>query len=144
MISEVNTYFCEMQRFVDAQKNTFVAAFAEMKAGRKRTHWMWYIFPQLAGLGQSETSKYYGIKSLAEAQDYLNHPVLGTRLIDVCNVLLELKSNDATKIFGSPDDVKLKSSMTLFSLVKDASPVFQKVLGKFFDGQTDQGTLGLL
>ena len=99
---------------------------------------MWYIFPQLAGLGQSETSKYYSIKSLAEAEEYLNHGVLGGRLIELCNVLLELKSNDATKIFGIPDNVKLKSSMTLFSLVKDTNPVFQKVLDKFFNGYKDQ------
>jgi uncharacterized protein (DUF1810 family) len=133
-----------MQRFVDVQIKSYPAALSEIKDGRKRTHWMWYIFPQLAGLGQSETSKYYGIKSLAEAREYLKHPVLGTRLIELCNVLLELKSNDATKIFGSPDDAKLRSSMTLFSLVEGASPVFQKVLDKFFHGQTDQKTIMLL
>ncbi len=129
---------------MEAQENDYQAAFAEIKRGKKQTHWMWYIFPQIRGLGYSETSRYYAIKDLDEAKEYLAHPVLGTRLIRICNKLLTLESTDAQQIFGSPDDKKLRSSMTLFALVPGSDEVFNKVLQKFFQGQQDPQTIALL
>lgn len=105
---------------------------------------MWYIFPQLEELGISSRAKYYGIKNKAEAQSYLKHVVLGTRLIELSSILLELNSDDATEIMGKPDDLKLRSCMTLFSKLTDTDPVFQKVLNKFFHGEGDPITLALL
>ena len=105
---------------------------------------MWYIFPQIQGLGFSETSKVYAIKDINEAEEFSKHPVLGSRLIDICNELLELKSNDANKIFGTPDDVKLKSSMTLFSSLPNTNPVFHLVLEKFFNETKDSQTLRII
>lgn len=134
----------DLQRFIDAQANDYSEALSEIINGRKRTHWMWYIFPQIKGLGMSETSRLYAIKDLREAAEFLNHPVLGSKLIRICNELLNLKSNDAHSIFGSPDDLKLRSSMTLFSSVPSANPVFQKVLDKFFEGKKDEKTLAIL
>jgi len=119
-----------MKRFLEAQEKNYKAALSEIRDGRKRSHWMWYIFPQIQGLGFSETSKYYAIKDLSEADLYLAHPVLGSRLIEIANALLELSENNATKIFSSPDDMKLKSSMTLFASLKETDPVFQKVMDK--------------
>lgn len=133
-----------LQRFLDAQATDYQQALAEIKNGRKRSHWMWYIFPQIQGLGFSETSRYYGIKDAAEATAFLAHPVLGSRLVDICQELLGLQSSDATSIFGSPDDVKLKSSMTLFAALPDANPVFQQVLDKFFSGEKDAKTLQII
>lgn len=129
---------------MEAQEYDYQAAFAEIKRGKKQTHWMWYIFPQIRGLGYSETSRYYAIKDLDEAKEYLAHPVLGTRLIRICNKLLTLESTDAQQIFGSPDDKKLRSSMTLFALVPGSDEVFNKVLQKFFQGQRDPQTITLL
>ena len=117
-----------LDRFIKAQENIYKEALSEIRAGRKRSHWMWYIFPQLAGLGFSETSKYYGIKDLPEAEAYTSHPVLGSRLVEICTALLGLGENNANRIFGSPDDMKLKSSMTLFSSLPKADPVFGQVL----------------
>jgi len=133
-----------LERFVNAQKQDFQIALSEIKNGRKRSHWMWYIFPQIQGLGFSETSKFYAIKDLDEADGFLRHPVLGARLIGICNELLALPGNNATAIFGSPDDLKLKSSMTLFSSLDDPNPVFQKVLNKFFNGTKDYQTLRII
>jgi uncharacterized protein (DUF1810 family) len=133
-----------LQRFIDAQEADYQTALAEVKNGRKQSHWMWYIFPQVQGLGFSETSKYYAIKDISEAEEYLKHPVLGKRLIFICNELLSLATNDANKIFGTPDDVKLKSSMTLFSSLQNTDPVFQLVLDKFFHGAKDNKTLQLI
>jgi len=133
-----------LQRFTDAQKNDYDIALAEIKNGRKRSHWMWYIFPQMQGLGFSETSKYYAIKNMEEAVAYSKHPILGVRLIQICQVLLQLAEKNATNIFGYPDDVKLKSSMTLFASLPNADPVFQAVLNKFFNGKKDEKTLQLL
>ena len=121
-----------LKRFIDAQEANYQIALSEIKNGRKQSHWMWYIFPQIHGLGFSETSKFYSIKNIQEAEEFLKHPILGRRLIEICNKLLELESNDANKIFGSPDDLKLKSSMTLFSSLHNSNPVFQSVLEKFF------------
>src|SRR5687768_7508760 len=111
-----------LQRFITAQQNDYPAALAEIKQGRKRSHWMWYIFPQIAGLGFSETSRYYALKNIAEAQEYLNHPILGSRLIEICTVLLKLPTNNATHVFGSPDDLKLRSCITLFAVLQHTNP----------------------
>jgi uncharacterized protein (DUF1810 family) len=133
----------QLQRFVTAQEQDFDAALQELKTGRKRSHWMWYIFPQLLGLGFSETTKFYAIKDLKEAQNYLEHPVLGPRLVKISEALLHLQL-PAKQVFGSPDDLKLHSSMTLFSEVPGANPVFELVLQKLFKGQKDPKTLLLL
>ncbi|MET4105932.1 DUF1810 domain-containing protein [Hymenobacter sp. UYP22] len=133
-----------LQRFLDAQQRDYATALAEIRGGRKRSHWMWYIFPQVQGLGYSETARFYAIQSQQEAEAYLQHPVLGPRLIEISEALARLESNDATRIMGSPDDVKLKSSMTLFAALKGTSPVFQRVLDKFFSGVSDEKTLQIL
>jgi uncharacterized protein (DUF1810 family) len=133
-----------LERFVNAQQTQYNTALAEIKNGRKRTHWMWYIFPQIQGLGFSETSKRYAIKSLDEAEAYIKHPILGQRLIEISQALLLLKTDDANAVFGSPDDMKLKSSMTLFASLPDAYPVFQSVLEKYFNGKMDTQTLRLI
>lgn len=134
----------DLSRFVEAQESDFPQALSEIKSGRKRSHWMWYIFPQLEGLGRSSTSQFYGIKDLSEAEDYLHHPLLGSRLAEISTELLKLEKNNANAIFGSPDDLKLKSSMTLFTKVPGAPPVFRDVLNKFFGGSQDQKTIELL
>jgi uncharacterized protein (DUF1810 family) len=130
-----------LQRFIDAQEKSYDQALAEIQSGKKRSHWIWYIFPQIQGLGFSDTSKYYAIKDIEEADAFLKHPVLGTRLINICSALLDQPGNSAYNIFGSPDDLKLKSSMTLFAALADTSPVFQSVLDKFFSGKMDDKTL---
>ncbi|MDP4283387.1 MAG: DUF1810 domain-containing protein [Bacteroidota bacterium] len=134
----------KLQRFIDAQETIYPIALSEITIGKKQSHWMWYIFPQIQGLGFSETSKFYAIKNLKEAEEFLNHPVLGRRLIHTCNKLLQLDTSDAHKIFGNPDDLKLRSSMTLFSSLPNTSPVFQKVLDKFFEGGKDMKTLRII
>ena len=134
----------DLNRFLDAQEEDFEIALAEIKNGRKRSHWMWYIFPQIAGLGFSYTSKLYAIKDLAEAGDYLQHPILGKRLVEISEALLEIEGKTAHQIFGSPDDMKLKSSMTLFGSLTNTNPVFQKVLDKYYDGAKDERTLRLI
>ncbi|GGG87793.1 hypothetical protein GCM10007415_22120 [Parapedobacter pyrenivorans] len=134
----------QLQRFVMAQERHYTTAFEEIKNGRKRSHWMWYIFPQLAGLGFSETSRYYAIRDREEADAYLRHPALGPRLVEISHELLRLATDDATAVFGSPDDLKLRSCMTLFSVVPDADPVFQAILDKYFEGIPDGKTLGIL
>jgi len=133
-----------LKRFIDAQEADYQIALSEVKKGRKQSHWMWYIFPQVQGLGFSETLKFYAIRDINEAEEFLKHPVLGSRLVSICKALLELESNDANRIFGSPDDVKLKSSMTLFALIPNTDPVFQLVLDKFFNGTKDNKTLRLI
>ena len=134
----------QLERFITAQKAVYQTALNELIAGRKQGHWMWYIFPQIQGLGFTETSRHYAIEDLNEATEYLAHRVLGPRLILMCNTLLELETNDAQLIFGNPDDLKLKSSMTLFSAVPDTNPVFEKVLQKYYDGLKDHITLKIL
>ncbi len=133
-----------LKRFLDAQENDFERALAEIKRGRKQSHWMWYIFPQIAGLGSSETSRFYAVKTKAEAELYLAHPVLGARLVRISEALLEIEGKTANQIFGSPDDAKLKSSMTLFGSLENAYPVFQRVLDKYFNGAKDPRTLDLI
>jgi uncharacterized protein (DUF1810 family) len=135
----------ELNRFIKAQESSYEEALSEIKSGRKRSHWMWYIFPQYKGLGFSETSKYYSIKDLDEAKRYLNHPILGQRLKSITKELLVLNENNANKVFGSPDDLKLKSSMTLFAAIETSEDnIFNAVLDKFFNGQTDKKTLNLI
>lgn len=134
----------DLQRFLDAQARDYQAALAELKAGRKRSHWMWYIFPQVQGLGYSNMAQHYAIKDAAEAAAYLKHPTLGPRLVDISRALLTLPGSNATAVMGTPDDLKLRSSMTLFAQVPGADPVFQAVLNKFFGGAPDAKTLQLL
>ena len=137
-----------LARFTKAQEPVYSEVLAELRAGRKRTHWMWYVFPQIAGLAYSETSKYYAIQSLEEARAYLNHPVLGARLRECAEAVLAAKGRSAAAIFGSPDDVKLHSSMTLFAQAagldqgdgSEPASVFVRVLEKYFGGEMDGGT----
>jgi uncharacterized protein (DUF1810 family) len=133
-----------LSRFIDAQNKDYSIAVEEIKRGRKRSHWIWYIFPQIQGLGFSETSKYYAIRNMQEANEYLKHPILGNRLINICQALLDQAGNDANKIFGTPDDLKVKSSMTLFASLKDTNPVFQMVLDKFFNGKRDDRSIEII
>jgi uncharacterized protein (DUF1810 family) len=133
-----------LERFIAAQSRDYEVALSEIKNGRKQSHWMWYIFPQIQGLGLTETSRFYAIKDIGEAQEFLEHPVLGNRLVSISRELLKLNSNDAHEIFGSPDDLKLKSSMTLFSSVDNADPVFKLVINKFFNGSMDRQTLEII
>ena len=133
-----------LQRFLDAQQSTYETALTEIRSGRKRSHWMWFIFPQLQGLGRSETARFYAIRDAEEAAAYLAHPVLGPRLETISQALLALDSPDATRTFGSPDDMKLRSSMTLFGTVPGAAAVFGRVLNQYFGGQPDPTTLRLL
>jgi uncharacterized protein (DUF1810 family) len=134
----------QLDRFVTAQATTYPQALKEIRAGHKQTHWIWFIFPQLKGLGHSSNANYYGIDNLAEAAAFLQHPVLGPRLVEISKALLGLPGNNATNVMGSPDDMKLRSSMTLFSLVEGADPVFGRVLDKYFQSQKDNRTIALL
>ena len=134
----------DLERFVSAQERDYLTALAEIRRGRKRSHWMWYIFPQLRGLGMSSTSYFYGIENLEEAKAFLDDPFLGKNLIEISEALLSLDNSDARSIMGSPDDLKLRSSMTLFSLAAPEEPVFKKVLEKFYLGIQDPATLRIL
>lgn len=134
----------DLQRFLSAQEPVFDQVLGELRRGQKRTHWMWFIFPQLDGLGFSSTSRFYAIKSRAEAEHYLRHPVLGERLRICAETLLALRGRTAAAIFGSPDDLKLKSSMTLFAAVSAPGSVFERVLDQYYQGQRDAATLRLL
>lgn len=134
----------DLDRFKKAQEEDYPYALQEIKAGRKRSHWIWYIFPQLKGLGFSSMSEYYGIDGCAEAQAYIADPLLRERLVEISEALLALESNNPTQVMGYPDDLKLKSSMTLFSEVAPDIPVFEQVLQKFFAGEKDAKTLQLL
>ena len=133
-----------LEHFNTAQKHNFARAFSEIKDGRKNSHWMWFIFPQLAGLGSSEMAKKYAINDISEASAYLKDAVLGERLVSISKQLLVHRDKTAHQIFGSPDDMKLKSCMTLFSLVPGADSIFEDVLNQFFDGEKDRKTLELL
>ena len=133
-----------LERFVRAQEHSYDAALREIRGGRKRSHWMWYIFPQIAGLGMSSTAQYYAIYDLTEAEEYLAHPILGPRLLEISRALLALDTSDADAVFGWPDNLKLRSSMTLFHCADPDCPVFQQVLDKFFAGRPDERTLAIL
>jgi uncharacterized protein (DUF1810 family) len=134
----------DLGRFVEAQETCYERALGEIQAGQKRSHWMWFIFPQVYGLGYSPTSKKYAIRSLGEAEAYLAHPVLGPRLLECAQAALSVQGMSATDIFGSPDDWKLRSSATLFALVSPPASVFERLLKKYFQGERDPNTLRLL
>jgi uncharacterized protein (DUF1810 family) len=131
----------DLDRFVRAQEPVHERALSEIRAGRKRTHWMWFVFPQLEGLGRSETARRYAIRSAAEAKAYLAHPVLGPRLREFCEALLQLRERSALDVFGSPDDLKLRSCATLFEAVSPEGSVFERVLAKYYGGERDAATL---
>ena len=134
----------DLQRFVTAQDEVYDDVVAELAAGHKESHWMWFVFPQVAGLGFSRNAEFYAIGSRAEALAYLEHPALGARLTECAELLLAVKGRTATRILGSPDDVKLRSSMTLFSQVAAQGSVFTKVLEKYYGGMPDPATLTAL
>ena len=134
----------DLNRFLEAQHRTYGQALSEVRDGRKRSHWMWYIFPQYDGLGFSATSQRYAIKSVAEAQAYLRHPILGPRLIECCEAAIGVEGRSAAAVFGSPDDLKLRSCATLFAAVSPAGSVFERVLDKYFQGMRDSKTLELM
>jgi uncharacterized protein (DUF1810 family) len=134
----------ELTRFLDAQNKCYLKALSEIKNGRKESHWMWFIFPQLKGLGRSETAKFYAIDNIDEAKAYLHHPVLGRHLIQIANAVFDVEGKTANQIFGSPDDMKLRSCMTLFANVPDADPIFEKIVGKYFNGLQDELTIQIL
>jgi len=134
----------ELSRFLDAQNQLYLKALSEIRNGSKESHWMWFIFPQLKGLGASETAKFYAIQDLGEATAYLSHPVLGKHLIEIAQALLDIEGKTANEIFGSPDDMKLRSSMTLFANVPNAHAVFERVIDKYFNGLQDERSLQLL
>lgn len=133
-----------LERFVEAQRGDYASALAEIRAGRKRSHWMWYIFPQFAGLGFSETSRFFAIKSLEEAKAYLAHPVLGERLRECFDAVLGVQGKTAHEIFGAPDDAKLGSCATLFAKISPADSPFHRVIDTYFGGVLDEKTLELL
>ena len=133
-----------LERFVQAQQGSFDQACAELRRGRKTRHWMWFIFPQFAGLGLSETSRKYAIASIEEAQAYLAHPVLGPRLREVCRLVSLLKGQSMSEVFGYPDDLKLRSSMTLFAHATTENALFVGIIRDFFGGEFDGLTLELM
>ena len=133
-----------LSRFIDAQEPNYRPALAEIAAGQKASHWMWYVFPQYAGLGFSPTSRHYAINGLEEARAYLDHPILGPRLLECVDALLAVTGRSAREIFGSPDDLKLKSSMTLFAHVSPEGSAFEKALDMYFEGHRDGKTLELV
>ena len=134
----------DLSRFIKAQETDYERALSEIRSGHKRSHWIWYIFPQIDGLGFSSTAQYYAIKDRKEAEEYLKNDLLRERLVEISEALLLLESNDAGEVMGYPDDLKLRSSMTLFHEVAPEMDVFQKVLDKFFEGKPDQKTIELL
>lgn len=144
MIYSEYTDAFNLNRFIEAQNSYFSKALDEIKQGKKRSHWMWFVFPQFKGLGTSYNSVHYAIKSRKEANAYLNDPILGSRLVEITSVLLNLESLSAYAIFGSPDDLKLKSSMTLFNAVQNETNIFQLTLDKYFFGSKCERTLRYL
>ena len=134
----------DLNRFIIAQEGIYDRAFAELRDGLKRSHWMWYIFPQIEGLGHSPTTRSYSMKSLEEARQYLAHPVLGQRLKECAEAVLAVQGRSASDIFGHPDDWKLQSSMTLFELVSGPQSVFGRVLDKYYQGTRDSRTLQIV
>ena len=134
----------DLDRFISAQERVYDRVLTELRSGQKRSHWMWYIFPQIDGLGHSSTTKHYSIKTMEEARHYINHSILGTRLLECADAVLTTEGRSISEIFGYPDDLKLKSCMTLFAAVADPGSVFDRVLDKYFDGQRDNRTLQLI
>ena len=134
----------DLKRFIDAQADNYADALEEIKRGQKRSCWMWYVFPQIKGLGFSSMSKLYAIQSLQEAKEYLQDPILGSRLLEICEAALNVESNIPEKVFGCPDNLKLQSSMTLFEMAQPENPIFGKILEKYFDGQRDNRTIQII
>jgi len=134
----------DLDRFVRAQEANYTQALSELRGGRKRTHWMWYVFPQLEGLGSSPMAVRYAISDLGEAKAYLAHPVLGPRLVECAEAVLQHGGLTASALFGYPDDMKLRSSATLFASVSPAGSVFHRILDTFFQGRPDEASLRLL
>ncbi len=135
----------DLKRFMAAQEGVYGGVLAELGSGRKRSHWMWFIFPQIDGLGHSPTAMYYAIKNMAAARAFLDHPVLGARIRECAEAVLAIEGRSASEIFGYPDDMKLKSSMTLFaSVAEDPESVFNRVLDKYYGGGKDSATLRIL
>ncbi len=134
----------DLSRFLSAQEDVYPTALAELRAGQKRSHWMWFVFPQIEGLGHSSTAQYYAVKSMAEARAYLDHPVLGARLRECAAAVLAVEGRSASQIFGYPDDLKLRSSMTLFAVAAEPGSVFARVVDKYFGGEQDPQTLRLI
>jgi uncharacterized protein (DUF1810 family) len=134
----------DLGRFLEAQEKHYAQALSELNSGRKRSHWMWFIFPQLDGLAFSATSKRYSIKSVEEARAYLEHPILGPRLFECAEAAVGVEGRSAAEIFGSPDDMKLKSCATLFASVSSPGSVFNRLLDKYYEGERDGKTLQLL
>ena len=133
----------DLSRFIEAQEQSYSAALAEIRAGRKTSHWIWYIFPQLEALGSSTMAKYYGIENLEEAKEYMANDLLRRRLLEISQALLELPKSDIEAVMGYPDNLKLRSSMTLFKLAEPNESVFQKVLDKYFAGEADEKTIAM-
>lgn len=133
-----------LSRFLEAQQSTYETALSEIQQGKKQSHWMWFIFPQIIGLGFTDYNIFYAIKNMDEAQAYYNHPILGKRLIEISEAMLAIQNKTALEILGKPDTRKLKSCMTLFTQLPNASPVFQQVLNKFYNGELDKKTLDIL
>ena len=133
-----------LNRFLEAQMTTYEGAMLELARGRKESHWIWYVFPQIDGLGRSDTAKLYSIKSLEEGRAYLEHPLLGPRLNKACEILLSLKDSSMDEVMGFPDDLKLLSSMTLFEALSDSSSIFTKIIEIYFDGEHDKTSLEIL
>jgi uncharacterized protein (DUF1810 family) len=133
----------DLRRFLDGQEGAYQQALSEIRRGRKTSHWMWYVFPQIRGLGFSAMAERYAISSAAEAEAYLRHPVLGRRLVECFEAVLEVEGRSAHDIFGSPDDLKLRSCATLFAAVSPAGSVFHRLLDKYFEGEPDEKTLVL-
>lgn len=131
----------DLGRFLAAQQDTYADALAEIRAGRKRTHWMWFVFPQIQGLGSSENARFYAITNADEARAYLAHPVLGPRLLEITGALLGVEGKSAHEIFGSPDEMKLRSSATLFASISPPDSFSEHILGRFFSGQPDPETV---
>jgi uncharacterized protein (DUF1810 family) len=134
----------DLDRFLEAQRETYAHALREIGEGRKKTHWMWFIFPQLRGLGFTDHNIFYGIENLEEASLYLDHPILGKRLAEITRAMLKIENKTALEILGRADERKLKSCMTLFSLMQDAPDCFRQVLEKYYNGEQDERTLQLM
>ncbi len=134
----------DLERFVAAQESVYEQALAELRQGRKRSHWMWFIFPQLIGLGRSPTARHFAIRSAQEARDYLAHPVLGRRLLECTEAMLGVEDRSVSEILGFPDDLKFRSSMTLFAALSDRGSLFEQALERYCDGEPDRRTLELL
>jgi uncharacterized protein (DUF1810 family) len=133
-----------LSRFLEAQMVTYEGAMLELARGSKKSHWIWYIFPQIEGLGRSDTAKLYSIKSLEEGRVYLEHPVLGPRLVEACEILLSLKEASMDEVMGFPDDLKLLSSMTLFEVVSDSNSIFTKMIEFYYEGRRDKASLDII